>query len=147
MRLRRVGSTFDKFLMSFFKPQVISSSNFSSLFNVMTHNSSVPFRLKHNILSTKVENIKVQTFRLATSRIKIQKFFMSFLEPVLFSNFASLFSVMRQNPFVPFHLKIYMLSTKRAQKVQIVRPSAAWKLQATSPFSFKFCITFQYHDK
>ena len=54
LRLSSVESKFAKFLMSFFKAQVNSSSNVASFFSVMTHNSSIRFWLKHNILSTKV---------------------------------------------------------------------------------------------
>ena len=43
-----------KFLVSFFKQKVSFYSKFGSFFNVMTHNSSVLFWLKQNILSTKV---------------------------------------------------------------------------------------------
>ena len=38
-----VGSKFTKFLMSYLKAQVLFSSNFISLFNVMKNNSSVLF--------------------------------------------------------------------------------------------------------
>ena len=40
-----LGSKFIKFLMSILKWQVNSSSNFASFFIVMTHNSSVDFKL------------------------------------------------------------------------------------------------------
>ena len=50
--------------------------------------------------------------------LKFTKFLMSFLEPrVSFSsNFASLFSVMRHNSSVLFHLNLYMLWTKEAHQ-------------------------------
>ena len=48
---------FTKFLMSFFKPQVSSFSEFASFFSVMIHNSSVLFWLKHNILLTEVAHL------------------------------------------------------------------------------------------
>ena len=54
LRLWSVESEFAKFLISFFKAQVSSSSNLVSFFSVMTHNSSVLFWLKYNILSPKV---------------------------------------------------------------------------------------------
>ena len=49
---------------------------------------------------------------------KFTKLLMSFLEPrVSFSSkFASLFSFMRQNSSLPFHLDLYMLWTKRANQ-------------------------------
>ena len=51
-----IESKFAKFLMSSFKAQVSSSSNFASFFTVMTHNSFVIFWLKYNILSTKISD-------------------------------------------------------------------------------------------
>ena len=47
---------FAKFLMSFFKPEVSSSSNFASFFRVMIHISSVLFWLKHHTRSSKAEH-------------------------------------------------------------------------------------------
>ena len=62
VRLSSVGSKFAKFFMPFFRTLVRSWSNFASFFSVMTHNSSVLFCLKHEILWTKVahrnENFK-----------------------------------------------------------------------------------------
>ena len=54
LRLSSVGLKFAKFLISFFKAQVSSSSNFALFFSVMKHNSSVFFWLKYDILSTNV---------------------------------------------------------------------------------------------
>ena len=129
--------------MSFFKAQVSSSSNFASLFSVITHNSFVLFWLKHYILSTKVPLLA----------LKFTKFLMSLLEPrVSFStNVASFFSVMRQNSSVPFHLKLYVLWTKGAyQKANFQTYDCSNEnsnsqipyviYQAKSQFSFKFCI-------
>ena len=110
LRLSSVGSKFAKFLMSFFKAQVSSSSNFPSFFSVMTHNSSILAWLEHNILSTKVAH-QSANFRLTTARTKIH--LTSYLEPrVNFSsNFAPFFSDMRHNSSVLFELKLYMLLT------------------------------------
>ena len=72
---------------------------------------------------------------------------MSFLElRVSFSsNFTSLFSVMRDNSSVIFHLKLYLFWTKGAnQSANFQIPFAI--LQETSQFSFKFCITLQCHN-
>ena len=119
LRLSGVGSKFTKFLMSFFKAQFRSSSNFASFFNVMPHNSSVLFWLKHNILSTKLAH-KCANFQTCPLRaLKFTKLFMSVLEPRVrgfFSNFASSFSVMTHNSSEIFHLKICMLWTKEAHK-------------------------------
>ena len=74
----------------------------------MTHNSSVFFWLKHNILSTKVAH-QSANFANSLPALKFTKFLMSFFESrVSFSsNFRSLFSVMRHNNSVLFHLKLW----------------------------------------
>ena len=116
--LSRLGSRFAKFLMSFFKAQVSSSSNFASFFSVITHNTSVVFWLKHNILSAKVVN-QSTTFRtLPLHALKFTRFLMSFLEPRVsfYLNFASLFHVMRHNSSVLFRSKLYMLWTNGAHR-------------------------------
>ena len=74
---------------------------------------------------------------------------MSFLKPraSFSSNFVSLSTVMRDNCSVLFHLKLYMLSTKRTHQVQIFSELLVLKLtrflvifQATSQFSLKLCF-------
>ena len=75
---------------------------FASLFSAMTHNSPEFFHLKYyNALDIK-EPIDVQFFRLLSTLMKVQP--MSFLKPQvrIYSNFASLFSVMGDNSSVPF---------------------------------------------
>ena len=58
-------SKFVKFIMSILKRQVNSSSDFSSFFSVITHNSSVHFYLMHFLLWTKgsYESTKFDTFK------------------------------------------------------------------------------------
>ena len=51
--LRALGSKFVNFLMSILKRQVSCSSNFVSFFIVMTHNSSVNFKVIHSLLWVK----------------------------------------------------------------------------------------------
>ena len=72
-----------------------------------------------------------------------------------YSNFASLFSVMKHNSPVVFHLNLYMLWSKEPIKVQIFRLSAAHMktkqisyviFQATIQFSLKFYINLHCHD-
>ena len=53
LHFRVFESKFVKFLMSILKWQVNSSSNFASFFIVMTHNSTVNFKLIHFLLWTK----------------------------------------------------------------------------------------------
>ena len=94
--------------------------------------------------------------------LKFTKFFMSFLEPrpVLlqtFHNSLMLWELTLLYFFILnfFNLKLYMLLTKGTNQVQIFRLSTPCMkitqlpyviFQATSPFSFKFCIIFQCHS-
>ena len=82
---------------------------------------------------------------------------MSFLETRISfsSNFASLFSVMKRNTSVFFHLNLICFGQKDPIRVEIFRLSTVRMkinaipyviFQATSQFSFKFCITLQSHD-
>ena len=70
----------------------------------------------HAIDKSSTSKCKFSDLPLLT--LKFTKFLMSFLEPrVSFSsNFASLFSVMRHNSSVLFHLNLYMLWTKGAHQ-------------------------------
>ena len=91
-----------------FKQKVSFSSKFGSFFSVMSDNSSAHFRLKLYVLLVKAVD---QSANFQTS--KFTKFLMSFLDPRgSFSlNFASLFSAMRHNASLRFHLNICMLWT------------------------------------
>ena len=113
LRLSSFVSKFSKFLMSFFKAQISSSSNIASLFSVMKHNSSVLFWLKHNILSTKVVHQSAHFQTCHCFHYNSPNSSCHFLERRVScsSNFASLFSVMRYNSSVLFHLNICMFWT------------------------------------
>ena len=67
-----------------------------------------------------------QISRLLLS-LKFTNFVMLFLKPraSFSSNFASLFSVMRNNASVLFHENLYILSAKGTHQVQIFRLSTA----------------------
>ena len=115
LRLPRAGSKFAKFLLSFFKAQVSSSTNFASFFNVMTHTPLYVFG-SNIIYFPQEQHIKLQIFRLAAACIKIHQIthvIFGTKIPFLSSNFRSLFIVIRHNSSVPFHLKPYLLQTKR----------------------------------
>ena len=62
---------------------------------------------------------------LSLVELKFTKFLMSFLKPrdSFSSNFTSLSRVMRHKSSALFHLKLYVLSTKLTDQVQIFRPS------------------------
>ena len=127
LRLSSFVSKFSKFLMSFFKAQISSSSNIASLFSVMKHNSSVLFWLKHNILSTKVVHQSAHFQTCHCFHYNSPNSSCHFLERRVScsSNFASLFSVMRYNSSVLFHQNICMLWANDPIKVQIFRLSTA----------------------
>ena len=107
---------FTKFVTPFFKQKVFSSE-FGSLFSVMRDNFSELFYLKlfmllHHITSKLIiSTSKCKFLDLPLLALKFTKFLISFLTPrVSFpSNFAILFSDMRHNFSVLFHLKPYML--------------------------------------
>ena len=88
---------FAKFLKLFSKPNVSFSSNFASLFIVMKDNSFVLFQVKHYVLCTKGNNQSATFWDFRVLGSKFTKI-LSFLkkEISVSTNFASLFSVMRQ---------------------------------------------------
>ena len=102
---------FTKFLMLFFKWKVSFSSKFGSFFSVMGDHSSVLYRLKLYMLLAKVAHkcANFQTYHCP--HLKVIEFLKSFLEPRFrfSSNFVSLFSVIRRNSSVLFHLNICIL--------------------------------------
>ena len=74
----------------------------------------------------------------------------------VYSNFASLFSVMKDNSSVFFLAQTFILWTKRARRSEIFRLLSGWvKIQqilyamfeTASQFFFKLCITLQCHER
>ena len=99
--------------MSFLKPQVIFHDRaplniFSSIKSPISYNI---FSSLHTFYKSSLSKLKFSDLPLLA--LKFTKFLMSFLEPrVSFSsNFASLFSFMRHNSSVLFHLNICILWT------------------------------------
>ena len=87
---------------------------FEIISHISRHNFSVFFSSDITYFLQKYQ-IKVQIFRLFTARIKIKFLISFFKQKVNFSSkFGSLFSVMRDNCSVLFHLNLYMLWTKGA---------------------------------
>ena len=142
--------------MSFFKQKVSFSSKFGSFFSVMRDTPSVIFKLKLYMLFRNVAHQRV-TFRLATGHIKIHQ-----IPHAIFgtkSQFLlklwTLFSVVKQNSFVFYHLNLYMLWAKRSnQSANFQTFVCSHKInqmsyvifQTTSRLFFKFCITLQCLD-
>ena len=89
---------------------------------------------------------------------KFAKFLLSFSKPQVnfSSNFASLFSAMKDNSFVLFWLEHYILWSKKSPlKCRFLRLlSARFKIpqiphvnvETAGQFLSKFCIIFHYHD-
>ena len=101
--LSQVLSKFTNFLMLFSKPQVSFSSKFVSLPSVMKDNSSVLFQIKHYILFAEGTNQSVHFWYFRVLGSKPTKFFSVLKQQVCFSsNFASIFSVIRDNSSVLF---------------------------------------------
>ena len=143
--------------MLFYKPPVNFSLNTPSPFSVMTRNSSVNFQLKHYILCSQKEPIKVQILRLCSIESKFTIFLVSFFKPqVSFSsNFASFFSTMTHNSSIQFGSNIIHFRQKQNIKVLIFRlATARIKIQqirhvifgAKTQFFFKLNITLQCHE-
>ena len=93
-------------------PQILHHSS------VLWHITPLYFLAQTQYTFDKSSTSKCKFSDLPLLALKFTKFLMSFLEPrVSFSsNFASLFSVMRHNSSVLFHLKLYMLWTKGAHQ-------------------------------
>ena len=90
--------------MSILKWQTNSSTNFVLLFIVMTHNSSVNFNVIHSRLWIKRSHQSPNFETFKCSGENTSNFWSHFLNHkfVFFSNFASLFSVLKDNPSVLF---------------------------------------------
>ena len=93
--------------------------------------------------------IKVQFFRLSSRHFWNRKV-------SVYSNFASLFSTMKENSYVFLQRKPYIPWTKRAHRKDIFRLLSGWvKLhqithvifETTSQFFFKLCIILQCHER
>ena len=87
-----------------------TASQFALFFIVMTHNSTVNFKLIHFLLWIKGSH--------QSPDFETAKFLISFSRPqVSFSsNFASLFSVMKDNSSLLFQVKRYIFCTKGTNK-------------------------------
>ena len=115
-RLLTARMKITKFFVSFFKSQVSFSLNFAASFSVMTHSFSEIFLLKHYMLWTKRSHqcTIFQTFGCSNEGSPIPSSPCQFWnhEVRIYSNFASLFSVMKSNFSVCFYLKPHMLWAK-----------------------------------
>ena len=133
--------------MSFFNPQVSFCLNFAAPFSVMTNNSSESFQLKQYILWTKRAHLCTIFRFLGALMVKVHPILMPFLKPEgqAFSNFASLFTTMRDNSSVFFQLKPHIIWKKIAHRSGIFGLLSGWVkihqirhviYETTSEFSF-----------
>ena len=118
----------------------------------MKDNYSVFFYFKPRILWEKIAH-QSEIFELLSGWVKIHE-----IPYVIFgtnSHFASLFSAMKHNSSVFFHLNFICFGQKDPIKVQIFRLSTAYMkiiqipyvfFEATCQFFFKTCINIQCHD-
>ena len=99
--------------MSILKRQVNSSSNLASFYIVMTHKSSVNFKLMLLLLWIKESHQSPTFWDFQILWWIFAIFLMSFSKPKISfsSNFASIFSLMKDNSFVLFYVKHYTLCT------------------------------------
>ena len=111
----------------FWNHKVKFYSNFASLFSVMKDNSSALFYLKLLYFGQK-ELIQAKFSDFWVAGWKFTKFFISCLKlQVSFSlNFASLFSVIRDNSSVFFNWNCTWFGQKERSKVQNFRLSTAY---------------------
>ena len=84
--------------MSFFKPQISFPLNFTSPFSVMIHNSSELFQLRHTLWTKRVHQcIIFQTFECSNESSPNSSCHFWNHKVRIYSNFAPLFSVMKDN--------------------------------------------------
>ena len=121
--------------MAILKWQVISSSNFASFFIVIIHNFSVKFNLIHFLLWIKRshQSPNFEIFYVLSWKFTI--FLILFSKPQFSfsSNFASVYSVMRNKSSILFQLKFICFQQKESIKVQI------WSNLTWAVESLKFC--------
>ena len=130
---------------------------FASFLIVMTHNSTVNFKLIRFLLWIKQSH---QTHNFETSKSsceKFAKFFISFKEvPISFpTNFASIFSASCIIPLSLVSSKMIYFGQKQPIKVQIMRfLSVRVKIhqihyvnfELAAQFHFEFCIIIHCHE-
>ena len=135
----------NKFFMSFFKSQVSFPLNFASHFSVMTHNSSENFQLKHYMLWTKIA-ISVQFFRLLGALMKVHP-----IPHTIFETTTSGFIQILHHCSLSWKITpLYFLAQNHILLTKIAHWSEVFGLLSGSlkiQFFFKFCITFQFHDR
>ena len=110
---------FVKLLMLFSKPQLNFSLNFASLSSVMKDSSSVLFYIKHYVLFSEGTNQSGDFWHFWVLRSKFTKFLSVLKQQIrFFSNFTSIFSLMRHNSSVLFSWNVIYFQQKEPIQVQ-----------------------------
>ena len=154
---RVLESKFIKFLMSFKKWQVNSFSNFASFFIVMTHNSSVNFKLIHFLLWTKGshQSPNFDTFKCSGENLQNSSchfpsnkpIFLQILHhssvswkitPLYFFSSYNIHTLLKREA-----LKWKFLSLSSVQVKICQTPHANFEM--SSQFLFKFCFILHCH--
>ena len=104
------------------------SFKFALPFSLMTHSSSEMFQLKHYMLWTKrAHQSKIfQTFECSNESSPNSSCYFSKHKVRVYSNFTSLFNVMKDSSSVFFQLKPYILWIKKAHQSEIFRLLSGW---------------------
>ena len=155
MGFRVLESKFVKFFMSVLKQQVSSSSIFVSFFIVMTHNSSVNFKLIHFLLWTKgshqssnfdtfCQNLPNLSCHFPSNKSVflqiLHHFSMSWkLIPLYFFSSSNKYFGQKE----PIKAKIFETFSSHVKICQI--PYA--NFETTSRFLCYFCIPIQFHER
>ena len=142
--------------MSVLKRHFSSSSIFVSFFIVMTHNSSLNFKVINFILWPKGshQSSNFDIFECSCENLPNPTSF-SKQQVGFFSIFASLFNVMKYNSSLLFQSNNIYLAQKRPIKEEIFETLSAYvkichipyaNLETTGQFLSKFCIPLQFHE-
>ena len=145
--------------MSFQKVQVSLSSNFTSIFSAIKHNSSVLFLAQVLYTLVKSSSLTFRFLRFSSARPKIHQIAQVNFEltsEFLFK-FASFFILKTHNSPVNFKLIHFLFLIKGPSKspnfqtfeyaVVKICQILYVILKSTSQFSFKFCINLQCNEK
>ena len=156
-RLSTACMKINQIFMSLFKPQV-------SFPLILQHPSvsshKIPLEISNWIIICfwQKEPINVPFFRLLSALMKVHPIPLAIFDKVrVYSNFASLFSVVKDNSFVFFYLKPHILWTKIAHRNEIFRLLSfgrkftkflmSYLFETTSQFFCKLCFTLQCHER
>ena len=158
--------------MSFLKAEVSFSSNFTSFFSAIKHNSYVHFQLKTLYTLIKKSSLTCKFLRLSSARAKLcqiphinfetkSQFLSKFYIILHYHNFVISFRlihfvlwILSKCPVKVPKSNVIYFAQKKPIKVQFWRLLRARvkihqilvTFETTNQFFFEFCITLQYHE-